>query len=700
MTTLLKIKMKFKTLIFFAFIHTTFFAQFINTPGGVSCDDLKPICWDPQGRYTFENVSDVTNEGTGKQVACLDTDPRPSWFYFKIAKGGDVKFRISQWADLVPNNRLDPFVEPGLDVDFVVWGPFNSKSVRCNDFSDHCSPKYSTSLDSGCPTNTTFTNARDFYATINTTNVKDCSYSIAAIEEMHLNNVKSGDYYVLLVTNYSNIGLNGLVQIEQINLDESEAGTTDCSIVDIVHVLGDDSEVCDVTTLNANPNQDQQYVHYFWEIDTGSGFVEIPNTNGERIITVNETANYRVSVTDLVGDIHQDEVEITVKQRVVPLFNAIVPISFGDTLSELPTTSINGITGSWSPILSNLITKEYTFIPDSDQCGTPTNITVVVAPFILDSVLGGDLNLCGVTNTTLNANPNESPLYGNYFWEIDTGNGFVEISNTGGKRIITVNETGAYRVTVTDSIGNIHRDEIAIIFNEEIVPLFNKIDPICSGDELSELPTTSLNGITGSWSPELTNLKTEEYIFTPDAHLCATNVKMTIGVISINKLDIEASIIDNNYGNDYRIKVTVKNNNERFKEFEYSLDNRNWQESNVFDNVKECFQTVYVRDVSGCNDTGVHTTSVLDYPKFFTPNGDAINDRWNIHCLKNNTSAVIYIFNRYGALLKQIRPSYDSWDGTYRNRNMPSNDYWFKVEYLDKNDGVVKTFSSHFTLKR
>ncbi|PZW39507.1 gliding motility-associated-like protein, partial [Mesonia algae] len=84
---------------------------------------------------------------------------------------------------------------------------------------------------------------------------------------------------------------------------------------------------------------------------------------------------------------------------------------------------------------------------------------------------------------------------------------------------------------------------------------------------------------------------------------------------------------------------------------------------------------------------------------FFTPNEDGYNDRWNIQGISNQLDAKIYIFDRYGKLLKQLSPSSEGWDGTYNGNPMPSNDYWFRVEYTDTDD-KRKEFKANFTLKR
>ena len=87
-----------------------------------------------------------------------------------------------------------------------------------------------------------------------------------------------------------------------------------------------------------------------------------------------------------------------------------------------------------------------------------------------------------------------------------------------------------------------------------------------------------------------------------------------------------------------------------------------------------------------------------DYPHFFTPNGDDINDNWNIVGLQYDNTAKIYIFDRQGKLIKQISPQSKGWDGTYNGNLMPSTDYWFTVDYSE--DKAYKQFKAHFSLKR
>lgn len=135
-----------------------------------------------------------------------------------------------------------------------------------------------------------------------------------------------------------------------------------------------------------------------------------------------------------------------------------------------------------------------------------------------------------------------------------------------------------------------------------------------------------------------------------------------------------------------------------FGTYEYSLDQVNWQTSPVFTNLENDIYTIYVRDINGCGDANSKAITTISYPNYFTPNGDSYHDTWGIKGLTPEFEARIYIFDRYGKLLKQIDAYGEGWDGKINGEMVPSTDYWFRIEY--KEDGVQKEFKSHFSLKR
>ncbi|WP_228530238.1 T9SS type B sorting domain-containing protein [Tamlana sp. I1] len=129
-------------------------------------------------------------------------------------------------------------------------------------------------------------------------------------------------------------------------------------------------------------------------------------------------------------------------------------------------------------------------------------------------------------------------------------------------------------------------------------------------------------------------------------------------------------------------------------DFEYSIDGFNYQSSHRFNNIHGGVYAVSVRDKLGCGEDFEEVT-VIDYPKYFTPNGDGINDTWQIKGVTNYSNAIILIYDRHGTFLKQISANSMGWDGTCKNKNMPSSDYWFTVKLNSTNN-----FSGHFALKR
>lgn len=136
-------------------------------------------------------------------------------------------------------------------------------------------------------------------------------------------------------------------------------------------------------------------------------------------------------------------------------------------------------------------------------------------------------------------------------------------------------------------------------------------------------------------------------------------------------------------------------------DYEYKLHYENgaetsFQNSTLFENVPGGFHQLIVANRNGCGQT-TKSFAVLNAPKFFTPNGDSYNDYWNLKGINSTIykNAVIYIFDRYGKLLKQLSPSSLGWDGTYLKQPLPADDYWFTIKLEDGREA-----KSHFSLKR
>jgi gliding motility-associated-like protein len=129
----------------------------------------------------------------------------------------------------------------------------------------------------------------------------------------------------------------------------------------------------------------------------------------------------------------------------------------------------------------------------------------------------------------------------------------------------------------------------------------------------------------------------------------------------------------------------------------YQIDGGELQRSNVFSNISSGTHTITVLDELGCTNISEEVL-IIDYPKFFTPNGDGSNDTWNIVGLNDQSNSKILIYDRYGKLLKQITTRGEGCDGTFNGYELPATDYWFTIDYLENN--INKVFKAHFSLKR
>jgi gliding motility-associated-like protein len=126
--------------------------------------------------------------------------------------------------------------------------------------------------------------------------------------------------------------------------------------------------------------------------------------------------------------------------------------------------------------------------------------------------------------------------------------------------------------------------------------------------------------------------------------------------------------------------------------YEFSLNGNNYHDSNTFSNLLPGEYKAYIRDKNGCGLLIVKFY-VLNYPKFFTPNNDGVDDVWRIPYLSFMPDAEIHIFDRYGKLITGFKGS-GSWDGTFNGTDSPATDYWFELILQDR------SIKGHFSLLR
>ncbi len=109
--------------------------------------------------------------------------------------------------------------------------------------------------------------------------------------------------------------------------------------------------------------------------------------------------------------------------------------------------------------------------------------------------------------------------------------------------------------------------------------------------------------------------------------------------------------------------------------------------------------TIQVVSADGCKTQDVLNVKVIrDFvvPNTFTPNGDNINDKWEIEFLSMYPNHRIQIFNRYGQVIIDTKNYSTPWDGTNKGKPLPSGTYYYIIDL----DGLRATKKGYVTIIR
>jgi len=251
-------------------------------------------------------------------------------------------------------------------------------------------------------------------------------------------------------------------------------------------------------------------------------------------------------------------------------------------------------------------------------------------------------------------------------------------------------------------------DNEVICVDTNGVPLTNISLPIITATAGPESPAAydyqwSLNGvdITGATNQTLEVSEAGDYTVAvsgpTDFDCINVSEPLTIWVSGVPD-NYNVSVTTQAFADSHQI-VALATSSTPGIVFWYSLDGAEATTNGTFDNVIPGIHHITISDGHGCW-TRDETVTIIDYPHFFTPNGDGINDTWKIIGQEGIPISQIYIFDRFGKLLKQIDPDGKGWTGIYNGNTMPATDYWFKITYQEGEENVQKEFKAHFSLKR
>ena len=453
--------------------------------------------------------------------------------------------------------------------------------------------------------------------------------------------VTPGEDYYLLINNFSNSNSGFSIQFSgQIFVTDPNTAL-DCSIIS--NLLGPPISACEGTdvTLDATTTD---AVTYNWYQDTGSGYILVPGENDATLV-VTSSANYRVEVITVTNNNIISDVQVGF---------SIVPTAFP--------------------------------VADDAACSEQTTFDLSLKD---SEVLGSQ-------------SPNEFVVsYHSSLADATSGNTFLPKQYTmqSGSQPIYVRVTSAVNADCFDV------SQVFELTNVETPILdFPEEEFLCDGSasisigSLSTLPNHTYSWDSGETTPSINVSIAGSYILTitnTQAGISCSNTSIITLVVGTPPVIVDIEIEDLQSNNTVTIVA------DREGDWEYQLDDGDYQLENTFSNVVAGAHRVTINDPRGCGSVSEEII-VVGFPKFFTPNGDGMHDYWHIEGISNLDNAEIFIYDRYGKLVQQLRENSIGWDGTLGGQQLPSTDYWFKLTYTDTNgiEITAKYINNHFSLRR
>ena len=453
--------------------------------------------------------------------------------------------------------------------------------------------------------------------------------------------VNAGEDYYLFINNYSNVNSGFSIQFTGNIWITNPYDALDCTIIN--NLLGPPVAACENETVILDATTTGA-VSYEWFMDTGSGYQPI---TGEVSSTYEPTvsAMYRVVVTTGSGNIISD---VQVGFNAVPTTASIVDETFChaiDMVFDLGTKGVEAL-GTQDP--DDFMVSYHSSQSDAVSGINPLDKQYVVSP--------GQQTI--YVRTTSMANPRC----------FDASESFVVDA------VETPELTFEDQAVICEAIGSM---EIG-----ELYPDSNYTYQWSTGEQTPSIIVSQ----EGDYTLTVTN--------SANGVQCESNRTVSVSISNmpaIASIDIEDMSVNN----------TVTIHTETNGDYEFRLDDEEFQTSNIFEGVAAGVHSVTMRDANGCGEVEEEIV-VVGFLSIFSPNGDVLNETWQIEGLSTLNSPIVTIYDRYGKLIRQMNEFDPGWDGNFNGKPLPSTDYWFKLSYLDEdgNRTYAKYLQSHFSLRR
>ena len=364
-----------------------------------------------------------------------------------------------------------------------------------------------------------------------------------------------------------------------------------------------------------------------------------------------------------------------------------------------------------SPVAGTVVTGDTIITLTADDgngnttdCTFNVTITDNIAPIERELLLPDVVSFCKVENI-------KAPT------AMDNCNGLITGTTTESFPIIT-------STTITweyeDSSGNIRTQDQKVIVTDDNPPIpdavsLEMLNIPCMLNAL--VPPTATDDCKGSiiatttTSFPISSSTQIAWIFSDGIN--EVTQYQQVNIIDSTPINYRISGNTNTAGNRATVTVTIEGS--KYVNYSAYLENTTgWKLMNnvdgsfsvVFENIEipdNGLKVMRLRSEDGCWQE-ILNVYLLRYNEFFTPNNDGVNDTWNIFGLANiDPNAKIEIFDRFGKLITKVTPTDRGWDGSYNGALMPGNDYWFNVDYKEKDSEgnmFLRNVSGHFSLLR
>ena len=320
----------------------------------------------------------------------------------------------------------------------------------------------------------------------------------------------------------------------------------------------------------------------------------------------------------------------------------------------------------------------------NDSCNSTSDIfEVQIIPQPNAPTSNGDVMVCENDTTPLSVTV-PSGVTVNWY-SAATGGTLLQADS----RTFNATTSGIYYAEAETEIGNCTsntRTAVQITFSE--IPDFeDETLMFCETETIELHADTNISTATFLWNTGVTS----EFITVDQAGIYTvdiTNETCTVTkTITLARIDLPRIKSVESVGKS--IVITTENTGD----FLYSINGNIFQPNPIFTNVEGGNYTIYVKH-QNC-DTLVYADFIHFFiPKFFTPNGDGVNDNFDLKGIEFYQTSQVSIFDRYGKLLKFSKNAAFSWDGLFAGKLLETDDYWYVVEINSQQ------FRGHFTLKR